>query len=191
MDAELQEIAALHALGIGDAQDRDRLLAIADPKALLEVAGYQQVAEAMASLTAMEPPAALKGKLMAAIGAAPASGARAPMPQGVLSIMRSNEGKWISTPFPGITMKQLFYDPQTGNESVLVRMQPGSTYPNHHHKGLEHALVLEGDAVFSDHTLHAGDYEVGESGLDHSSITTQHGCLVFIMHNRADIVYAN
>lgn len=187
----MREIAASYALGIVDAEDRDLPQANADPELRAEIEAFQNAAGAMAALTAVEPPAGLQGRVMAGIGAAPASGRRAQLPQGVLSIVRSTEGKWIPTPFPGISMKQLFYDPQTGNESVLVRMRPGSTYPNHRHMGLEHALVLEGDAVFSDHTLTAGDDEVGEAGRDHSSITTQHGCLVFLIHNRADILYAN
>ena len=155
-----------------------------DPEVAAELESFRQVAAGMSELVAVDPPARVKDKLMERIKTSP-------LQQGVLTIVRASDGKWLQTPFAGIAMKQLFYDPASGNQSVLVRMEPGSVYPCHHHKGLEHSLVLEGDAVFSDHTLHAGDYEVGASDHDHSSITTKGGCLVFIMRNRADIIYAS
>ena len=155
-----------------------------DPEVAAELESFRQVAAGMSELVAVDPPARVKDKLMERIKTLP-------LQQGVLTIVRASDGKWLRTPFVGITMKQLFYDPASGNQSVLVRMEPGSVYPCHHHKGLEHSLVLEGDAVFSDHTLHAGDYEVGASDHDHSSITTTGGCLVFIMRNRADVIYAS
>ena len=190
MTVELEEIAALHALGIADRQESAFLLADPDPEALRRLDSFEDVAGSMSALSAVEPPTGLKQRLMAKIGVAASADKRAPMPDGVLAIVRASDGKWLPTPFPGITMKLLFYDRQTGNQSALVRMEAGSVYPHHHHKGLEHSLVLEGDAIFSDHTLYAGDYEVGATGHDHSSITTKGGCLVYIMNNRSDIVYA-
>jgi anti-sigma factor ChrR (cupin superfamily) len=189
---ELQENAALHALGIADSEERAALLGSPqDPELAAELESLEQVAGQMSSVVAVEPPPQVKERLMAKINASVAANRndRAPIQEGVLAIVRAGDGQWIQTPFAGITMKPLFYDPASGNQSVLVRMAPGAVYPCHHHKGLEHSLVLEGDAIFSDHTLHAGDYEVGASDHDHSSITTQSGCLVFIMRNRADIIY--
>jgi anti-sigma factor ChrR (cupin superfamily) len=177
---ELQESAALRALGMTAPEE-----SCEDPEVVAELESFRETAARMSELVAMEPPAHLKDKLMARIRA----GAD-PLPGGVLAIVRAGEGQWMPTPFPGITMKQLFLDPASGNQSLLVRMEPGSVYPCHHHKGLEHSLVLEGDAIFSDHTLYAGDYEVGAVDQDHSSITTKGGCLVFLLRNRADIVYA-
>lgn len=187
----LQDIAALHALGMADLSESDLFVANADPALLAERDAFGEIVGEMSCLSAKAPAPTVKDRLMARIGAAGSEGKRASLlPDGVVALVRSTDGKWMQTPFAGIQMKKLFYDENSGNLSVLVRMDPGSIYPNHHHKGLEHSLVLEGDAVFSDHTLHAGDYEVGEADHDHSSITTKGGCLVFIMHNRSDIVYA-
>jgi len=184
---ELQDAAALHALGIAEKQDSEDLLLSSeqDPDVAAELECFRQLAAGISELVTVDPPARIKDKLMAQIKSMPV------LHPGVLTIVRASDGDWLQTPFAGITMKQLFYDPASGNQSVLVRMDPGSVYPCHHHKGLEHSLVLEGDAIFSDHTLHAGDYEVGASDHDHSSITTSNGCLVFILRNRADIVYAS
>jgi hypothetical protein len=46
--------------------------------------------------------------------------------------------------------------------------------------------VLEGDLVFEDHTLAAGDYAAGSPDQDHTSATTVNGCLLFIVHNSWD-----
>jgi anti-sigma factor ChrR (cupin superfamily) len=50
--------------------------------------------------------------------------------------------------------------------------------------------VLEGDLVFDDHTLFAGDYEVAPDTTHHSPVTTNHGCLLLIMNNQQDQLLA-
>ena len=183
-----QNVAALHALSMADPSESDFFLANADAAALAELDAYNELLGKMSALSAKNPPPRARDRLMAIVNAAALP---ATLPKGAVALVRAADGQWMKTPYAGITVKQLFYDPASGNQSVLVRMEPGSVYPSHHHKGLEHSFILEGDAIFSDHTLNRGDYEVGEAGHDHSSITTRGGCLVFIMRNRADIVYAS
>ena len=101
-------------------------------------------------------------------------------------IYRAGEGEWQDSGFPGLTLKQLFVDPFTGNATLLLRMTAGAVVPRHRHFGLEHCYVLEGDLVFDDHTLYAGDYEVAAESIDHSPATTRHGCLLLIMNNQRD-----
>jgi hypothetical protein len=50
--------------------------------------------------------------------------------------------------------------------------------------------VLEGDLVFSDHILYAGDYEVSVPSTDHALVTTHAGCLLLLTNNQADQVFA-
>lgn len=106
------------------------------------------------------------------------------------ALVRANEGEWKPTPFPGVTVKRLFVDSESGNVTSLVRMTAGSVYPPHRHFGLEHSFVLEGDAIFDDHTLYAGDFEVAACSTDHSPITTRNGCLVLVVNNQRDQVLA-
>jgi anti-sigma factor ChrR (cupin superfamily) len=113
------------------------------------------------------------------------------LPRGVVALIRGQQMKWRPTPFKGVTMVRLYEDPIRGELVSLVRMKPGAHYPSHHHAALEHCYVLEGDLVFQDHTLTAGDYSAGSPDQDHSSATTTQGCLVFIVHNRRDQVYAH
>ena len=193
MTDEIKELAALHSLGLLDAKESALLVHSDDPRVFAEIESFGEVTAELAELTAKAPPAGLKAKLMERIGATsdrrPTSPPPAQLPDGVVALVRATEGKWKPTPFPGITMKPLFFDASTGNQCLLVRMEAGSVYPLHHHEGFEHTYVLEGDAVFSDHTLYKGDYEVGQAHCDHSAITSKTGCLVFLMNNRADHVY--
>jgi anti-sigma factor ChrR (cupin superfamily) len=69
-------------------------------------------------------------------------------------------------------------------------MRPGARYPSHHHRGLEHCCVLEGDVVFEDYAMVAGDYSAGSPDEHHTSATTQAGCLLFIVHDLGDQVHA-
>jgi anti-sigma factor ChrR (cupin superfamily) len=105
-------------------------------------------------------------------------------------LMRAGEGDWQASGFEGVDVKQLFADPLTGNVTSLVRMQPGAKYPPHRHAGNEHCYVLQGNLVFVDHTLSAGDYEVSPPSTDHAVVTTSLGCLLLITNNVSDQVFA-
>jgi anti-sigma factor ChrR (cupin superfamily) len=87
-------------------------------------------------------------------------------------------------------MARLYEDPIRGELASLVRMMPGAHYPAHHHASLEHCYVLEGDLVFEDYVLAAGDYSAGGPDKDHTSATTKQGCLLFIAHSIRDQVHA-
>ena len=89
----------------------------------------------------------------------------------------------------GVFTARLYADSIRGERASLLRVAPGAKYPSHHHSHVEHCYVLQGDVVFSDHTLYAGDYEAAFGGTDHSAVTTHTGCLLFLIHNQNDEVY--
>jgi anti-sigma factor ChrR (cupin superfamily) len=113
------------------------------------------------------------------------------LPRGVVALARRSQMTWQSTPFDGVSMARLYEDPVRGELASLVRMAPGAKYPPHNHACLEHCYVIEGDLVFEDHTLFAGDYSAGGADDDHTAATTTGGCLLFIVHNLRDHVYAH
>jgi len=190
MQDDLRELAPLYALGLTESTENEALLSHAaeGTELLRDLDAFQETAAAMSGLSAVEPPAGLKARLLERIAPPPPIQGR--LPEGVLALVRGGEGSWRETPFPGIAIKPLFQDPLSGNQFLLVRMAAGSVYPSHHHEGIEHSYILEGDAIFDDHTLYAGDYEAAESGHDHSAIRTKGGCLVFLIRNQGDRVYA-
>jgi len=132
--------------------------------------------EMAAALPQVKPPAGLRDRVLQRIAPPPAPRV----------VVRAQQGDWRRTPFPGIEYKRLFTDLVSGTVASLVKMAPGAKYPPHRHAAFEHSYVVEGDAVFHDHTLNAGDYEVNGPDTDHSPITTKNGCIVLVIHNRAD-----
>jgi hypothetical protein len=175
---EIHEVASLYSLGLLDPE-----LSTAFQRHLeggctvceSEVRGFTEAtAQVLTALEGAEPPARVRDELMKRIGRS----ATSPL------IYRAGEGEWQDSGYPGLTLKQLFVDPSTGNGTLLLRMTAGAVVPPHHHFGLEHCYILEGDLVFDDHTLYAGDYEVAAESVDHSSATTRNGCLLLIMNNQ-------
>ena len=103
------------------------------------------------------------------------------------TVLRSDEGEWKATPFPGVTSKLLFFDRATGMTTSLVRMRAGSVFPSHNHADPEQSYVLEGDVRFEDHTLQPGDFEVALPSSAHTSITTTQGCLLLIVNHVSNL----
>jgi len=54
---------------------------------------------------------------------------------------------WKPTPCPGIDMKVLLEDPDTGLLTALFRWQPGSELALHEHVEIEQTFVLEGGLI--------------------------------------------
>ena len=100
--------------------------------------------------------------------------------------VRGEQIEWRCSGFPGVMMKQLFVDRATGNVTSLVKVGPGAVYPAHRHAGPEQCYVIEGDMVFNDHALRAGDYEVAMASTSHSVVTSVHGCMILLVSNLHD-----
>jgi anti-sigma factor ChrR (cupin superfamily) len=54
---------------------------------------------------------------------------------------------WQATKFPGIEMKVLYTDPESGMSTILFRMAPGAEVPLHEHTAIEQTYMLEGRLV--------------------------------------------
>ena len=54
---------------------------------------------------------------------------------------------WQKLRFPGCEVKSLLFDPKTGLATLLFRMAPGATLPDHEHVLIEQTYVLEGSLV--------------------------------------------
>ena len=181
---EIHEVASLYSLGLLEpelAAGFEQHLEGGCPVCESEVRGFTEAtAEVIAALEYAGPPERVREELLTRIGRSASAAV----------IFRAGEGEWQESDFPGLTFKQLFADPSTGNVTSLIRMTAGAVYPPHRHFGAEHCYVLEGDLVFHDHTLHAGDFEVAAEDTDHSPVTTRHGCLLLIMNNQRDQLLA-
>ena len=74
---------------------------------------------------------------------------------------------WKSTGFPGIDMKILLKEPETGLMTALFRWQPGAVLPLHEHVEIEQTLVLEGSIVDEEGEALAGGYVWRPKGNQH------------------------
>ena len=103
-----------------------------------------------------------------------------------LSIRRAGEGHWEPTAARGVSVKPLHVDSARRYVTMLVRMEPGSAYPDHLHAGAEECYVLQGDLSVGDETLRAGDYQHAPAGSEHEIQSTREGCLLLIVSSQDD-----
>ena len=74
---------------------------------------------------------------------------------------------WKPTTCPGIDMKVLMEEPQTGLLTALFRWQPGAELALHEHVEIEQTFVLEGSLVDDEGEVRAGDYVWRPKGNRH------------------------
>ena len=88
-------------------------------------------------------------------------------------------GEWIALS-PLVKIKVLRVDARAGNQTVMVRAEPGGSMPPHRHRRDEEFIVLEGECRIGDLQLRAGDAHFAPAGSWHDEITTETGVLVLI-----------
>lgn len=74
---------------------------------------------------------------------------------------------WKPTPTPGIDMKILLEDKESGLLTALFRWQPGTALDLHEHVEIEQTYVLEGSIVDDEGEVRAGDYVWRPKGNRH------------------------
>jgi len=106
-------------------------------------------------------------------------------PSGLVTV-RATEGAWEETSVPGVSVKTLHVDAERRYITMLVRMEPGSSYPCHRHAGIEECFVLRGDLRVGDRVLEAGDYQCAPAESRHGVQSTENGCLLLISSSQDD-----
>ena len=168
---EQQERAAMAALDLAPPSE-----AASVPQDL--VADMRQAAWLLAeSLTPVPPGPALKSRLLSRV-------AQFEQLRPVADVRR-NEEYWVNSGVPGIDIKQLFKEKETGRSTYLVRMEPGKRLPAHYHHDAEQCLVLKGDIAWGDIVYEEGDFIVMGKGTHHPEIHTVNGNLLLLIsgHN--------
>ena len=62
-------------------------------------------------------------------------------------VVRPAAMPWDKMRFPGCETKTLLFDAKSGLATVLIKMAPGATLPDHEHVLIEQTYVLEGSLV--------------------------------------------
>ena len=78
--------------------------------------------------------------------------------------------QWRATRYDGIFLRVLRRDQETGDSTVLIRMEPGCGYPAHTHNGIEEVLILQGGYRDQKGEHRAGDYVLNVAGSSHHPV---------------------
>lgn len=78
-----------------------------------------------------------------------------------------DELPWKPTGFPGIDMKVLLREPETGLLTALFRWEPGAVLPLHEHVEIEQTYVLEGSIVDEEGETTPGNFSWRPKGNQH------------------------
>ncbi|HSV33623.1 MAG TPA: cupin domain-containing protein [Pyrinomonadaceae bacterium] len=84
-----------------------------------------------------------------------------------------NSNTWQATHYKGIFVNILRRDEQSGDATVLIRMQPGCSYPTHRHGGIEEVFILQGGYRDARGQVRAGEYVINEAGSAHTPIALE------------------
>ena len=71
--------------------------------------------------------------------------------------------------------------------TMMIRMEPGSSYSPHRHAGPEQCFVLEGDLSVGDDVMRPGDYQYAPAQSRHGVQRTDQGCLLLITSSLSDV----
>ncbi|NWG29015.1 MAG: cupin domain-containing protein [Ignavibacteriaceae bacterium] len=102
-----------------------------------------------------------------------------------VQIVRSTELDWkplieSGVKTDGIFVKILRYDEQTKRSpTIMLRFEPGATYPAHNHPKGEEVFVLEGEVKFGNSNLAAGDYLYTPPDGKHA-VWSKTGCVMLL-----------
>ena len=88
---------------------------------------------------------------------------------------------WEKTRFPGVEMKTLLADRETGVVTSLMKFAPGARLPDHEHVLIEQTYVLEGSLVCGEGECKAGDYVWRPAGSRHEAWAGPQGGLFLAM----------
>ena len=88
---------------------------------------------------------------------------------------------WEKTRFPGVEMKTLLVDRESGVVTSLMKFAPGARLPDHEHVRIEQTYVLEGSLVCGEGECAAGDYVWRPAGSRHEAWAGPQGGLMLAM----------
>ncbi len=101
--------------------------------------------------------------------------------------VRESEITWTDLEIPGVSMKVLYKDAESGAMTVVTRIFPGAVIPAHWHSHADETVyVLSGDFIEAGESFGPGAYFTGKSRTIHGPHSTVHGCSV-LTHFSAEL----
>ena len=100
---------------------------------------------------------------------------------------RWSEPEWEQVA-PGIECKLLANDTERHLVSMLVRLEPGASYPPHTHAGVEELHLLDGELWIDERKLMPGNYNYGAPGASDQLVWSETGCTCVLITSTRDIL---
>lgn len=176
---EIRALAASYALGnLSGAEKKkfEELLRDRGGSIEKELKTFTEVVEYLLYNAApMQEPAGLEGRLFAKIKKEKHDKNTG---EGFLYV-RNDEGEWVEIT-NGVKIKNLYRNPERNYATLLIKMDPGATFPDHVHTDSEECYVIEGDLRMGGRVFGKGDYIRAEAHSTHESISTENGCFLLI-----------
>jgi anti-sigma factor ChrR (cupin superfamily) len=170
---DVQAMALADAIGALDADERrdlDERLAALPADVRGEVAHlYDAAVEISSTTTGEAPPPHVRAALLATI-ALPSN-----------HTVNASENEWVQTAVRGVRVKILAIDRARDRVTMLLRGEPGATYPAHRHTGPEECYVIRGSLTVEGRLLRAGDFHHAEGASHHGEIHTDEGVEVLLV----------
>jgi anti-sigma factor ChrR (cupin superfamily) len=179
---DVQALALADAIGALDPDERrdleDRLASlpsdVRDEVALL----YDAAVEIASTTSGEAPPPRVRAAVLAKI-AVPAN-----------HTVTACDGDWVHGPLRGIRTKVLSIDRAQNRVTMLLRGEPGATYPAHRHTGPEDCYVISGSLIIEGRLLQAGDFHHADGKSDHGELHTDEGVEVLLVAAASDYLPA-
>ena len=81
----------------------------------------------------------------------------------------------------GLFVKSLRFDrQQKRSPAILLKFEPGSTYPYHNHPAGEEIFILNGSCMVNETLLNTGDYLYTPPGFKHG-VRSETGCEMLLI----------
>lgn len=129
----------------------------------------------LASAGADAPSPALRDRIMARLLADEPS-----VPAGFVFSLAATD-RWFPHPVPGIRMRVLSVNRDSGYATLLLDVEPGTRFPAHHHRGAEECYVISGAVYTLGRRMGPGDFLHAEGGTDHGELWTDVGAQVLLI----------
>lgn len=181
MTDELEALVLADAIGALDEHEQRDLhaqIAALPPDEQQAVARlYDSALAVAASAEPLEPPPHVRERVLAA--------AR----ESLHYTLRAGDA-WGESGHAGIAAKILAVDRPRGLVTMLLRGEPGATYPSHRHTTPEECYVIRGRIRIGDLELQAGDFHHADSDSDHDTILVLESAEVLLVGAIADYLPA-
>ena len=171
---ELKALVLADSIGALDPYERVELQARLDaltPQQRMEVARLYETASAVAqSVPLLESPAHVRDRVLAE--------ARKPS---TYTVRAADTTGWVDIGQPGIRARVLAVDKARSLVTLLIRAEPGASYPSHRHHGPEECYVISGSVIVDGSVLRAGDFIHADAGSEHGELSTTEGAEVLLV----------